>query len=674
MAVPKYKLGNMVLDKWSIRERLALASSVYRSGDQNWVSVSRQIKAFGEPNRPPEWFSQRNCAMQYADLLEKVETPKRKSRDRGEVETPSLQIMRKLTIERMEEIKKIVVEQEQNYKKLKKDVEMIKSGQWDDRLPAIYQQMLSEKKEAEEKAREAEMSSTCTDSTLPGSTPASVAESQGEMETEEVTLEVENKEEVIAEVNVTTEEKPPIQEPLKIKIEPTTPGVEDKPKPTPSPTRLLTTLLSSKTSKVEDLKELKEKTEQEQAKAEAAVAAASTNVSMATETSVQKTEQPESSEAAVSATEQTPSTIVPTLTKLLHKEGQSKSMEEEESLRVTTDTPSSSNTIPLEEEIVEVEDVKEEEVTEEQSSAPPQSNVKEEVPQPDQEESQDSTDVGFVQLDEEISIKEEPMSPASSVSSKVSECDIKSSSRRGSRGGRQSGRRRRTKRVKKPVQGVKDEENSSRLSDGDTTEDETARESDDTSVSGNITNVPTPTPFTESIPSSPLSHCSDTEDEKAYKNWKKSIMLVWRSAANHKYANVFLHPVTNEIAPGYTSIVHRRMDLSQIKKNIESGVIRTTPEFQRDMMLMFTNAIMYNNCNHRVHKMAVEMYNDVLQHIEQYVSTQIMVQTTDTKLLRGSRRVDTSDKEEESKRRRTISEQHGEGGKTKKRKTRADDT
>lgn len=52
-----------------------------------------------------------------------------------------------------------------------------------------------------------------------------------------------------------------------------------------------------------------------------------------------------------------------------------------------------------------------------------------------QEESQDSTDVGFVQLDEEISIKEEPMSPASSVSSKVSECDIKPGSRRGSRGG-----------------------------------------------------------------------------------------------------------------------------------------------------------------------------------------------------------------------------------------------
>jgi len=28
---------------------------------------------------------------------------------------------------------------------------------------------------------------------------------------------------------------------------------------------------------------------------------------------------------------------------------------------------------------------------------------------------------------------------------------------------------------------------------------------------------------------------SDTEDDKAHKNWKKSIMLVWRMAANHKY-------------------------------------------------------------------------------------------------------------------------------------------
>ena len=42
------------------------------------------------------------------------------------------------------------------------------------------------------------------------------------------------------------------------------------------------------------------------------------------------------------------------------------------------------------------------------------------------------------------------------------------------------------------------------------------------------------------------------------------------------------------------------MDLSLIKKKIETGVIRNDMEFQRDMLLMFQNAIMYNSSNHDV--------------------------------------------------------------------------
>ena len=61
---------------------------------------------------------------------------------------------------------------------------------------------------------------------------------------------------------------------------------------------------------------------------------------------------------------------------------------------------------------------------------------------------------------------------------------------------------------------------------------------------------------------------------------------------------------------------HRPIDLTMIKKNIENGTIRTTSEFQRDMMLMFTNAIMYNNSDHDVYIMAQEMYSDVMMHIE----------------------------------------------------------
>lgn len=72
------------IDKWSIKEQLCLASAVVRSGDQNWTSVSRALKAFQDPNRPADWFSQKNCAAQYGLLLDNVDTPKRKKRATGE--------------------------------------------------------------------------------------------------------------------------------------------------------------------------------------------------------------------------------------------------------------------------------------------------------------------------------------------------------------------------------------------------------------------------------------------------------------------------------------------------------------------------------------------------------------------------------------------------------------
>lgn len=77
-----------------------------------------------------------------------------------------------------------------------------------------------------------------------------------------------------------------------------------------------------------------------------------------------------------------------------------------------------------------------------------------------------------------------------------------------------------------------------------------------------------------------------------------------------------MHPVRDEIAPGYSNVVYRPMDLSTIKKNIENGQIRTTKEFQRDVMLMFTNAIMYNSSNHDVYKIGLEMFKEVIHNVE----------------------------------------------------------
>lgn len=77
-----------------------------------------------------------------------------------------------------------------------------------------------------------------------------------------------------------------------------------------------------------------------------------------------------------------------------------------------------------------------------------------------------------------------------------------------------------------------------------------------------------------------------------------------------------MQPVKDEIAPGYSSLVYRPIDLSTIKKSIENGQIKSTKEFQRDIMLMFTNALMYNSSNHDIHKISLEMFKEVLNDIE----------------------------------------------------------
>ena len=83
-------LKQTAIDTWSLKEQLGLASAVLRSGDQNWVSVSRQMKPFSEDGRPPDWFSQKNCALQYNLLLGKTDTPRRKRGEKAveSVETP----------------------------------------------------------------------------------------------------------------------------------------------------------------------------------------------------------------------------------------------------------------------------------------------------------------------------------------------------------------------------------------------------------------------------------------------------------------------------------------------------------------------------------------------------------------------------------------------------------
>lgn len=121
------------------------------------MSVSRNLRFVCGSNRPDDWFSQKSCAAQYGKLLENVETPKRKKRNekdtsQSSVETPTESILRRLTHERIAELKKLIQEERQEYNKIKEEITAIQNGNIDEpQLKEMWTQI-----ELEEKQREKE--------------------------------------------------------------------------------------------------------------------------------------------------------------------------------------------------------------------------------------------------------------------------------------------------------------------------------------------------------------------------------------------------------------------------------------------------------------------------------------------------------------------------------------
>ncbi|XP_026272466.1 bromodomain-containing protein 8 isoform X4 [Frankliniella occidentalis] len=156
----------------------------------------------------------------------------------------------------------------------------------------------------------------------------------------------------------------------------------------------------------------------------------------------------------------------------------------------------------------------------------------------------------------------------------------------------------------------------------------------------------------DSVPNSPVPTGASHDDEKEHRAWKKSIMLVYNRIAAHKNASIFLRPITDDKAPGYSSMIFRRFDLQTIKKNIETGAIRTTDEFQRDILLMFYNAIMYNIKGSPLYDMAKEMQEESVTHLNEYRNTQLYVSTVGAEggqlpSRRGTRTAEKRDQDSE---------------------------
>ncbi|XP_075712863.1 bromodomain-containing protein 8 isoform X2 [Rhinoderma darwinii] len=811
MATGKHKLLSIgPTEPWSIREKLCLASSVMRSGDQNWVSVSRAIKPFAEPGRPPDWFSQKHCASQYSELLETTETPKRKRGERGEVvETVEDVIVRKLTAERIEELKKMIKETQDKYRKLKKEAELIHIGHMDSKLEELWNDIMAKKKQEEE---EAEMKRKATDAAyqvrqaaknIPRRSSSTVVRSSvgasspgGEFGLGDLTPNSTEEGNMGVSVGslpntpvsssfIGIPDTPPPPAPLE---SPLTPVMEDSPqkkmvgqKATPPPSPLLSELLK-KGSLLPTSPRLVNEGEINlgtnnitgsgvlmdvgvlpslhgaELHPVAGTIPASPAASVTQQDDNESTSDPHT--VTVSMDSSDISMIIDSINKDCLGNGDSSTQSKDESsdskgdLDLTDkmdiavsytgeeldfetvgdiiaiiedkvdDHPEVLDVAAVEaalsfceenddpqalggpwDQAVQEHTVKQETLPKSLIPVPKDpdtimnimelTDIKAEPSEPELEpaQSEGASVTSHSTFQQEIpeeelsetgvkeSIKEEEEEEVSDHQVKMEEpqCETSQSGafsneeekgipspedptkseppaanqNKDSQGEEEEEEDDVTSEVGSPEEPKEEEAGEEYLSEMDN--EPPISESDD---GFSIHNAPLQShTLADSIPSSPASSqfsvCSeDQEAIQAQKIWKKAIMLVWRAAANHRYANVFLQPVTDDIAPGYHSIVQRPMDLSTIKKNIETGLIRSTAEFQRDIMLMFQNAVMYNSSDHDVYHMAVEMQRDVLEQIQQFLATQLIMQTSESgisaKSLRGrdsTRKQDASEKD-----------------------------
>ncbi|CAJ0607786.1 unnamed protein product [Cylicocyclus nassatus] len=90
---------------------------------------------------------------------------------------------------------------------------------------------------------------------------------------------------------------------------------------------------------------------------------------------------------------------------------------------------------------------------------------------------------------------------------------------------------------------------------------------------------------------------------------KGRMLSMWNTLHEHRHSAIFLHPVTDRDAPGYSRAVFCPVDLTTLKRETDSGLISAVDAFTLRMLLMFANAAMFNSTGHDVNFYAKEMFH-----------------------------------------------------------------
>lgn len=718
--------------QWTIREQLILGSAVQRSGDQNWVSVSRTIRPLSEENRQADFYSQKNCAMHYAALLDSASTPKRKKKRGSESETGETTqdlIVRELTEKRLAEINQLLDSISSEYHEVKKDLELIEKGQlsdveitnmWNRVKDVDYNEIVISRSVNDDTRDEQKNDQLTADKSEPETVSSSSDRPIVSLSDKPPTSDTSKTSNLATPLIATPIITPVGNSATLIKIEPnvameTIGGAkpvqvkvlshDDHTYSSPGPPTLLTTAVNAAEMKEDQTHAVDDNRDQTLLTVDQMNDETTSNNNMVTATSDQ----------AVSSDDQNgPPTdhITPNIDQTLDQTtadvdqitpsvNETTANVDQVTSGIDQTTPSKVTTteqgaIKLDEDKVSVDNVtpnvvdhaidqpavSSDHVTDQSISTMDQASdvkvtkdvnaVTDQVAVPMDDQTDSSADQAR-SVDDHATHTADQASPNvdHSVATKA-ECTDKvtnqvstdpvndnatptttnpailnvnqttptadhptpaadqgTTSDQRISGSDQNvvtiekkSRTRGSNRIAskmKMVQVGKAKRATSPRTMVIIGKQQSAVESDNEEIQVHykeptrrlhrlMSNEPSESEeeplsaVTSGVtsPSSSMMDEIDPEIAQSMKLWRKSIMLVWQHASQHKFASLFLHAVKDDEAAGYSEVVFRPMDLSLIKKKIETGVIRNDMEFQRDMLLMFQNALMYNSSNHDV--------------------------------------------------------------------------
>lgn len=96
-----------------------------------------------------------------------------------------------------------------------------------------------------------------------------------------------------------------------------------------------------------------------------------------------------------------------------------------------------------------------------------------------------------------------------------------------------------------------------------------------------------------------------------HKDWKRLALSSLKELINHRNGPIFISPVREDDAPSYYTIVKYPLCLQGIKQKIRDDIILSIEDLHKDLLILFTNALVYNGKGSIVYDMAWEMIDVV---------------------------------------------------------------